>query len=343
MEFLSTHDALTGLYNRAFFERQLHLWKNDPSQYPMVVVIADVNGLKCVNDAMGHHCGDQVLRAAGNVLRACFRSEDLVARIGGDEFAVVLPRASRWDGEEVVRRIHEAIRRHNESDSREEPPLSMAIGTAVAEWPERPVEDALKVADTNMYIDKEATQESGPGPLVTALLSGLAERDLESREHMMRVRDLGLRLADACSLGESCKAVLATLALVHDIGKIGLPDRVLLKQGPLSARERLLMRKHVEIGYRIARSIPQLAFVAEHILYHHERWDGSGYPKGLKGSEIPLQCRILSIADAYDAMTRPRPYRPVPLSRQEALDEITRWAGLQFDPELAAKFVSIAP
>ena len=187
----------------------------------------------------------------------------------------------------------------------------------------------------------ETTESGAPGHLVRALLSALAERDLESEEHTRRLKDLALRLADACGLSESRKSVLATLALVHDIGKIAVPDKVLLKPGRLSAKERRLMQRHVEIGQRIARATPELAPVADHILHHHERWDGAGYPAGLKGPEIPLPCRILAVVDAYDAMTNPRPYRPVPLSPREAVDELHRMAGRQFDPDLVGKFLTV--
>ncbi|MGB9867371.1 MAG: PAS domain S-box protein [Bacillota bacterium] len=342
LEFLSTHDSLTGLYNRAFFEQKVQAWNDDPTQYPIAVIMADVNDLKYTNDTMGHHLGDETLKAAASVLRACFRSEDLVARIGGDEFAAVLPHTPAQHLPELLRRIRTAIKEHNSSSSADATvvPLSVAVGAAVAEWPKKLLVEAIRQADSNMYVCKE-TDEGLPSPLVGALLSALVGRSLEREEQLSRLKQLCMRMAETHPRGDSYKASLSVLALAHDIGKTGLPDSLFLKPGPLSQADFLEVQRHVEIGYRIARATPHLAFVAKYILHHHERWDGTGYPAGLKGEEIPVQCRIFAIADAYDAMISSQPYRPTPLTHEEALGELSRWAGKQFDPELVSMFIKL--
>ena len=338
MEFISTHDVLTGLYNRAYFEQAVEQWQDDSCQYPMVAVMVDVNGLKAVNDTRGHDRGDQLLKAAAQVVRGCFRADDLVARIGGDEFTAILPRTTEAKGQLAARRIVDAAAAY--SRQHQELPLSLAVGVATAEWPVRLLGEALKTADRVMYTNKAAMESGVAGRLVRTILSVLAERDLESEEHTRRLKAVAVRLGEVCGLNEAEKSALATLALVHDVGKIGVPDSVLLKPGPLSPEEKKLMAEHVDIGYRIAEASPELAFVARYIRHHHERWDGQGYPSGLKETETPLLCRILAVADAYDAMTNPRPYRTLAMSQEDAIAELRRWAGRQFDPELVEKFIT---
>jgi HD-GYP domain-containing protein (c-di-GMP phosphodiesterase class II) len=173
-----------------------------------------------------------------------------------------------------------------------------------------------------------------------SLQQSLQEKSWETEKHTMRLRAIVTRLAKALDLSRAVIDDLALLAALHDIGKIAIPDDILNKPGPLTEEEWTIMKRHPEIGYRIARTSPELVSIAEYILSHHERWDGKGYPRGLVGENIPLPARLLSVADAFDAMTSDRPYRKA-MSAQQALAELERNAGTQFDPDVVAAFVEM--
>ncbi|NMA55308.1 MAG: diguanylate cyclase [Firmicutes bacterium] len=333
LEYLSWHDALTGLFNRAWFEQQLE--KLDSNSFPITVLTADLDGLKLVNDTMGHHHGDKLLKTCANILQGSIRAGDLVARIGGDEFAAILTKTEEKAAKAVIKRIRLALADHNEQNP--QLPLSLSIGVATS-YKHEPILETFKKADGHMLGNKLHRSIRKKSQLVHALSAALAERDYTTKLHAERLQDLCPRLGQRVGLSEREQANLALLAKVHDLGKVGVPDSILFKRGPLTAEEREIMEQHPEKGYRIAGSSPEIAHIARYVLCHHERWDGKGYPLGLKGEEIPLKCRILALADAYDAMTSDRPYRKA-MSRQEALAEIKRCAGTQFDPRLAKEFI----
>lgn len=333
LRYLGLHDPLTGLYNRAYFSEEMRRLEGG-RDYPITVVSTDIDDLKLINDTMGHRAGDELLKACAAAIRACFRKSDVVARTGGDEFAAILPRTDEQTARSLRQRLLEQIAEHN----RERPdlPLSLSWGERTAAGPELPLEEALKLADQNMYGEKMA--RGGGGRVVEALLAALVVKDFVGEGHTRRVRDLAVRLADQVGLSTQETDDLALLAEVHDLGKVGIGDDILFKVGPLTDAEWEAIKQHPSIGRRIARSSPQLARVADLILHHHEWWNGQGYPDGLRGEEIPLVCRVFALADAYDALTSDRPYRPA-LTKKLALDVIQRDAGLQFDPRLVETFV----
>jgi diguanylate cyclase (GGDEF)-like protein/PAS domain S-box-containing protein len=337
LEYLSLHDQLTGIHNRAFYEAELERLEGG-REYPVTIITADLDGLKLINDTLGHDTGDRLLCRCAGILRESLRQSDLLARIGGDEFSAILRRTDHATGEAIMRRIREKINLINQDD--DDVPLGISIGIATAEDKDVALNDVYKHADDSMYRDKLYRSSSSRGKIVQSLLAALAERDYITEGHARRLEDLCRAIGEKIDLSSHQLTDLALLAQVHDLGKVGIPDQILYKPGPLNDEEWEVMRGHPEKGYRIASASPDLAGVADLILKHHERWDGSGYPLGLKGKEIPVECRIMAIIDAFDAMTNKRPYNEVK-TQQEALAEIKRGSGSQFDPELVKIFLTV--
>jgi diguanylate cyclase (GGDEF)-like protein/PAS domain S-box-containing protein len=333
LKYLSTHDTLTGLYNRAYFEEELRRLEKSHF-FPVSFVICDLDGLKVVNDALGHERGDELLRRAAAAIAACLRASDVVARVGGDEFVVLLPGTDRKGAEAVAERILAEVEEDNLSHP--ELPLSLSIGTAAAQDASVSLWSVYKEADDAMYRDKLARGREPRLAVLRVLKAVLAEKDL----HSERLREMACALGEAVGLSREEMDRLCLLVEVHDIGKLGVPRHILLKPGTLSTEEWKEVKRHPEIGYRIALSSPELASVADLILQCRERWDGTGYPQGLRGEEIHLLCRILAVVEAYEVMTTDRPYRRA-LSHQEAVAELKRGAGRQFDPKLVEIFLGL--
>ena len=334
---LSFHDSLTGLYNRAYFEEELERF-NFPRYYPLSIVMLDVNGLKVINDTFGHSEGDRLLKHLSQILISVSRQGDIVARIGGDEFAILLPYTSSEEAYKFCERIKQACQQDKIEPIYLRPNIS--LGYTIQEGEYKDTATLLKEADKKMYQDKLFNGKSREKHFLEAFRIILAERDPHTSDHAQRLQELSLSLGQRVGLTEYQLGNLKLLALLHDIGKIGIPDSILFKTYILTSSERKNMREHPRIGYRMAKNIPDFALIAQEILYHHEYWDGIGYPEGLKGEKIPLLSRIISIVDAYDVMQSCRPYKE-PLSKAEALKEIKRYAGTQFDPQLVEIFLKI--
>ncbi len=330
VRYLSYHDKLTGLYNRAYFEEQLQRMATS-RQMPVSLIMGDVNGLKLVNDALGHQEGDNLLIDVAEIIRKFCRQDDIIARWGGDEFIILMPNCSSQNAAGILERIRTACQQLNNRPIKS----SIALGQATMGSTSQDLGDIIKEAEDKMYRNKLLDDRSNRSSFLVSLEQTLWSRSTETEEHCRRLQEMARIIGSAVKLSDSELDDLKLLSLLHDIGKIAIPNSILEKPGKLSREEWENIKKHPEIGYRIALSSPEMAPIAEGILHHHERWDGSGYPLGIKGEEIPLLSRIVAIADAFDVMVCGRPYQQS-ISSSEAWEEIERCAGSQFDPHLVS-------
>lgn len=334
IEYLSFHDALTGLYNRRFFEEEIRRL-DTPRNYPLTLIMADLNGLKLTNDAFGHQEGDQLLKNTAWLLKKHLRAEDIAARWGGDEFAVIMPKTSYQDAAKIVDRIMSS----GEKIKMSQGILSIAFGWETKTNENQTMDDIFKLAEEYMYRKKIIESQSVRGQTIKTIVKTLFEKSPREEGHSKRVSDLSVQIARILNLPPHIVSDIQTLGLLHDIGKIIVPSHILEKPDRLTSAEFSEIKKHPSIGYRMLTATSEFSGIAEGVLYHHERWDGQGYPEGLKGHQIPLQARIISIADAIDAMTFARPYRQKVMSDEEVREELLRCAGTQFDPEMIAKII----
>lgn len=339
IEFLSYHDMLTGLYNRAFFEETIERYDNE-KYFPLTIMTGDVNGLKLINDTLGHAEGDKVLVEIARLMEACIRKTDILSRVGGDEFSILMPGTTPEEARMILDCIYDSCRRYRNTEKKDLEFLSISLGYATKTMGTEPFENIEKIAEDHMYKRKLLEHKRFYSTLISSMKTTLFEKSNETREHTERLASMSRKIGILLHLSEEQLTNLVLLSRLHDIGKISIDDEILTKPASLTDKEWLEMRKHPDIGYRIAMASPELEPIAEYILSHHERWDGKGYPQGLKGEEIPLPARIISVIDAYDAMTENRPYRKA-FPVQYALDEIMMNAGTQFDPMIATLFVNM--
>jgi len=363
VEQKSRIDELTGLFNRRHFEERLKEELSRHSRYSneLSVFMLDLDNFKSYNDIYGHPAGDIVLNQIGKIIKSSIRNADQAFRYGGDEFVAILPETTREDAWSVAERVREQI-----AEGMEKQTIAITCSIGLASYPSDGViaSELVDVADTTLYYAKRTggnrtylsskilpkPPDNGGIPeidtrrdslsAVYALVSAVEAKDNYTYGHSKKVNTYAVALAEAIGLSSDEVFKVSTAALLHDIGKIGIPDKVLNKKGELNEEDWRMIKAHPKLGATIISNIPNLVPCVSSVLHHHERWDGGGYPEGLKGEEIPLEARILAIADSFAAMTSVRPYR-LALSREEILKELRQGAGLQFDPKLVEIFINI--
>lgn len=333
--YLSFHDKLTGLYNRAYFEEEIKRLDTQ-RQLPLSFVIGDINSLKLVNDAFGHLQGDKIIIKVAELLKAFCRQEDVVARWGGDEFTILLPQTKKEDAAEIVNRIINVFT----ITDKQEIPISVSLGLATKEKTNQDIQDVAKDAEDNMYRHKLIERKSVYSSITTSLERTLYEKSIETNEHAERLKKLSKEIGESIHLPDNRMDELSLLSTLHDIGKIAVSEEIIKNGRKLTKKEWVLIKKHPGIGYNICVSNPQLAHIAEGVLGHHEWWNGDGYPQGLRGDNIPISSRIISIVDAYDVMISGRTYKKA-VTEKEAIKELKRCSGTQFDPKLVDIFIDI--
>lgn len=334
--YLTEHSTLTGLYNRRYFDLEKRRMDN-ADNLPLSVIIGDINGLKLINDALGHAEGDKMIIEIAGILKKCTKKRDVLARTGGDEFSILLPRTSSEEVYAIIKKIHAACREHKTKSEIYYTSISMGYATKTRE--SESFDAKIKEAEDNMYKRKLLEHKSLHSSIISSIKTTMLEKDFQTEEHAERLVLLSSALGHALNITSEQMDELELLSTLHDIGKIVVEDKVLKKKGTLAPDEWRQLRKHPEVGYRIALASPELIPIAEYILCHHERWDGKGYPQGLSGEEIPLLSRIIALTDSYDAMTQDRPYRKA-MSKEKAIEEIRKNAGGQFDPGIAEVFIN---
>ena len=332
--YISYHDYLTQIYNRRFFEEELQrldVLRN----LPITIVMGDLNGLKLINDSFGHSVGDELLKKAAEVIKKGCRSDDIIARIGGDEFAIILPNANESEAERIVKRIREEALEVRFDKA----VFSISFGYATKHTEQEYIKDVLSEAENYMYKRKMYESQSIRNKTIDVIMNALFEKSAREMLHSKRVSVISSAIATELGFQKHEINKIRMSGLVHDIGKIGIDEKILNKPQRLAQNEWLEMKKHSDAGWRILASANEFSELANFVLSHHEWWNGSGYPKGRKGEEIPVEARIIAVADAYDAMTSQRAYG-IPLSKKEAIMELLSYSGTQFDPKIVEVFIN---
>jgi diguanylate cyclase (GGDEF)-like protein/PAS domain S-box-containing protein len=325
---LGLTDQLTQVHNRRSYELLLSSFSAQHC-YPLAFLITDVNGLKLTNDAFGHDMGDALLIQVAQILQAHCENDDAVVRLGGDEFVVLMPHTDEERVAQQMVKINEAL-----AGAQVGPlPISVSLGFALKESAASDNGMVLRKAESRMYRNKIVDSPRMKQQTIDLLLSYQHDQHPVERIHSKRVEQLSKILAQAAGLSKEEVDQVTLVARYHDIGKIAIDQKLLQKHNALEESEWFDVRRHTDIGYNLLRSIPEYFSVADAVLSHHERWDGTGYPQGLSGQNIPLAARIVSICDSYEAMVGKRSYS-TPRSHEEACEEILTCAGTQFDPHL---------
>jgi len=368
VETIAITDSLTGLYNHREFQKRLMEEIERGKRYgkEFSLLMLDMDHFKVINDTHGHPVGDAVLKETAKIIKKSVRNVDLPARYGGEEFAVILPETSGEQAKKVAERIRKAIDQSSFAIP-DGHPVHLSISVGIASFPlDADSREGLIIsADEALYFAKERGRnkvcsyhetfksaiEKNQGKLaellhdprmktIRDLAAAVDAKSPYTRGHTEAVVQYSLQLAEALNLSEGDQRSLQLASLFHNIGMVSIPDTLLNKPGPLSIEEQKIIQAHPSLAQMLIRESAQLEPVLPAILYHHERYDGKGYPNGLEGEEIPFLARVLGVVEAYHAMISIRPYRRK-LTPQQAIEELKRNSGHQFDPRVVEAFVKL--
>jgi len=335
LRYVTFHDNLTGLFNRLYFHAELNRL-NTARQLPLSVIMGDIDGFKLANDAFGYDYGDVLLKQVANILKESCRADDIVARWGGDEFVILLPKTDSNMVMDIINRIEKRFVRKY----KERLPISISLGFSVRRSIEKEIDYLMVEAENNMKKAKILKSKKVNDSILDFLEKSLWKKKMDNRADREAILENCLKLAKLIKLPSTDRERLKRVVTFHDIGELAIEEDIIGKKKNLKESELFDIRSHPEVGYRIAKTSPNIADIAECILYHHERWDGKGYPHGIKGKKIPLLARIISIVTAFDSMVSGRKHKKK-ISLSQALEELKKCAGTQFDPKLTDRFISI--
>lgn len=364
IEGLINTDSLTGLYHQKYF-RDLFNGSMDffeSTERPVSLLLVDINNFRYYNELHGKGAGDEALKKVAAILKQCVRDRDVVSRYGGDEFAVILPDTTEEQAILAAERIRKTVNETWFYGEEKLPGGKLTVSIGISSFPDKAktraelikgVDDALSRAkrveksrvETYHVILKELKADIDREHIdlinsLRTLISVINAKDNYTYSHTERVVGYCRKIATRLMLNERDARILEYGAYMHDIGKIEIPQYILNKKTPLTVCEWEILKNHPVKGAEIMKTVESLKDVVPLILYHHERYDGSGYPEGLAGDEIPLLARILTVADSYDAMTSKRPYKEAK-TFYEAIEELRRCQNSQFDPVIANAFIEI--
>jgi diguanylate cyclase (GGDEF)-like protein/putative nucleotidyltransferase with HDIG domain len=334
---LTTTDSLTSLKNRVSFDEFLYEHSSNTT-FPLSIITCDINTFQIINSTFGYDIGNAVLIKISTVIHETLKlhSNATAYRIGGDEFAIILTTSTKDQTKKMIHSLKSQIEDMNDFDFK----ISISFGYAYTSDFKTDKIKLYNTAKDEMNTNKIYDGSTLSKKTIDVIMNTLFDKSPREQKHSKRVGSLSKQIAESFKLGISFTNRTELAGTLHDIGKINIPETILEKNGPLSKEERIIINKHPESSYKILHSVPEYKHVANIVLSHHERYDGTGYPQKLKGKYIPLESRIISVADAYDAMTVERAYR-VPLSKDEAILELLKHSDTQFDREVVQTFIKL--